>query len=329
VVRVQRLQLQLIDGAETILLQQMLAPPSSLEEAAGAFRWRREVKTPGLPPPRLHRVEQVGAEEVGGSLGNVHGAADCLEAASILLHGLHGPVHRHGAAHKVLQVPDAALSQEVLRRLQVGVAAAGHNPRVLQHLRRVQTQSGVLLQQVADEVLGIVRHVGPVLIVELHLALSDGVEEQLLTHRAVLPLFPAAVGAAASAKRHIAAEKDVHNDTQRPQITLFVIAKVLLFVIIIIHEKRVHNLGGHVLDAADRGEQSRCAHVNIDPAAQVKVAQLDGAGRVVVHAEDVVRLHIAMGNALLVQMLKRLGEAFDNGAGLGLSEADPLLDVAQ
>jgi hypothetical protein len=39
-IRIQRLQLQLINGAEPVLLQEVFTLPPSLEQAAGALRWR-------------------------------------------------------------------------------------------------------------------------------------------------------------------------------------------------------------------------------------------------------------------------------------------------
>ena len=55
-VGVQRLQLQLINGAEPVLLQQVRAPSPPLQEAAGTLCRRRQVKAPGLSPPRLDRI---------------------------------------------------------------------------------------------------------------------------------------------------------------------------------------------------------------------------------------------------------------------------------
>ena len=165
---------------------------------------------------------------------------------------------------------------------------------------------------------------------ELHPALLDAVEEQLLALGAVLSLLPPAPAAAPPGERHVPAQQDVHDDAQRPHVALLVVGELLLLlVVVVVDEECVDDLGRHVLDAAHRGEQPRRTDVNVGGAAQVKVAELDGAGRELVDAEDVLGLDVPVRDPLFVQVGEGVGQRGDDGARFALCEAHALLDVGE
>ena len=98
------------------------------------------------------------------------------------------------------------------------------------------------------------------------------------------PVVPAAVCPAASLKGWVAAEQNVGDDAQRPEITALVVSQVGLLlrhrvhVIEIVKVEDLDNLRCHVLGRADRALQPRRGDGLIDRGAEIEVAELDGAG---------------------------------------------------
>merc|ERR1712016_259641 len=81
-----------------------------------------------------------------------------------------------------------------------------------------------------------------------------------------------------ASKGGIAAEQDVHDHPKAPQVALLVVADALVIVIVVVvDQERVHHLGGHVLKTSDRTKEGRGdGGVNADRGGtEVKVAQLD------------------------------------------------------
>ena len=248
---------------------------------------------------------------------------------------LYRSVDRHRPAGKVLQLLDAGLSPEVGWCGQGSAEARGRgHPGVREKLLCGQPLGAVFGQQLQDEGPGHHGDLRPVSLGEGHVALADVLEEALLTLGAVLSLVPAAVVAAVAREGGVATEKDVHDDSQGPHITFLVVDDRVLVLVrvvfIITDEEGVDHLGGHVLEAAHRGQEVRGADVDVaGVAAEVKVTELDRDGGVCVDAEDVVRLDIPVGDAATVKELDGGGEICHHLACLGLREMDSGLNVIQ
>lgn len=95
-----------------------------------------------------------------------------------------------------------------------------------------------------------------------------------LAGRAGLPPVPATVAATVAHEGRVAAEQDVEDDAQAPEVTALVVDAGLL-------AEGLHHLGGHVLGRAARGKQLWCGDggavpVELDTTAQVEVADLHG-----------------------------------------------------
>jgi len=185
-------------------------------------------------------------------------------------------------------------------RRQGDVAAVGGilQPRVRQHTGCAQPQPSILNKKSGDEVFGLIRNVHPFVGVELEPAVLDVVEQVRLTIIAGLPLVPAAGGSTVARKRGISTQEDVQHHTQGPKITSFIIFEIHLVVL----DEGLHDLGGHELGGSDRGQQHRgrvtpAPAVELNPAAQVEVAQLDRDDGVLVEAEHVLRLQVSVGYA--------------------------------
>lgn len=67
----------------------------------------------------------------------------------------------------------------------------------------------------------------------------------------------------------------------------------------------------------------------LDAGAQIKVADLDGEQLDGVHAQNVLRLQIAMGDSFFVQKIQTGGNLFDDLGRLVFGETHVLLDSCQ
>ena len=149
----------------------------------------------------------------------------------------------------------------------------------------------LLDEQPADEVLGLAGDAVPLGLGELVLAPLDAGEEHVLAGAAVLAALPAAVGAAVAGEGRVAAEQDVHDDAEAPEVAALV-------VVVGLADERLDDLRGHELGAAHRGQQLGRRDgrgdrvVELDARAQVEVADLYRRQLVRVHAEDVLRLEV-------------------------------------
>lgn len=75
------------------------------------------------------------------------------------------------------------------------------------------------------------------------LTLLNGLEQQLLTLATVLAAIPAAVLLTVAGERRIAAQQDVRDDAQRPQVAALV-------VVVGLADEQIDHLGGHKFGAA-------------------------------------------------------------------------------
>lgn len=78
-----------------------------------------------------------------------------------------------------------------------------------------------------------------------------------------------------------------------------------------------------------RGRLIGDAGRKLDARAQVKVTDLDGAQFIRRHAQNVLRLQVAMGNASLVQKIQSGRNFLDNLGGFMFRKAHMLLDASQ
>ena len=103
----------------------------------------------------------------------------------------------------------------------------GH-PGVPEDLGRGVSEVRVPDQQVTDQIPGLFGHRVPLVVREVVLSVLDAVEEQVLTGVAGLASFPAAVLAALPVERRVAAQHDVQDDTQAPQVAALVVGPGLV-----------------------------------------------------------------------------------------------------
>lgn len=78
-----------------------------------------------------------------------------------------------------------------------------------------------------------------------------------------------------------------------------------------------------------RGRLIGDAGGELDARAEIEIADLDRKQLHRVHAEDILRLQVAMRDALLVQEIQTGRNLLDDLGGLVLREADVLLDARQ
>lgn len=165
-------------------------------------------------------------------------------------------------------------------------------PRMLEYLLSRDPLMGLLNQKSANEIARLVGYA----VGEVVSALLNTGEQQLLARLTILATLPAAVGAAIAAERRIAAQQNVENNAEAPQVAALVVVAGLA-------DERLDHLGRHELGTAHRGEQLRRRHwtrlrvVELDARAKIKVAHLDGRQFLRVHAQNVLRLEISMSNA--------------------------------
>merc|ERR1712001_815813 len=175
----------------------------------------------------------------------------------------------------------------------------------------IESCPGVLDEEPLDEVLCLGGDGGPVLVGEHEASLLDAGEKPLLAIGARLPPIPSAVEAAVASKGGVAAQEDVHDHPQAPEVALLVVADALVVVVVVVvNQEGVNNLRGHVLQTSPRAEKGwGDGGVNADRCgAEVKITKLDRTRRVAVHAKNVVRLEVPVRDALLVQVLQSPGQ---------------------
>lgn len=169
------------------------------------------------------------------------------------------------------------------------------DPRMLQNTISAQPPVSLLNEQASDQVLGVLGNASPFLVRELVPALLDAGEEQLLAGLAILAPAPAAVGAAVPVKGRIAAEQDVHDHAEAPEIATLV-------VIIGLADEGLDHFRRHKFGAAHRRQKLRRSHrtrqrvVELDARSEIEVAHLDRRQLVRIHAQDVLGLEISMGD---------------------------------
>lgn len=171
----------------------------------------------------------------------------------------------------------------------------GIDPRMLQNTIGAEPSVSLLDEQASDQVLGILGDASPFLVRELVPALLDAGEEQLLAGLTVLAPGPAAVCAAVPVERRIAAEQNVHDHAETPEIATLV-------VIIGLADEGLDHFRRHELGAAHRRQKLRRGHgtrqrvVELDARSKIEVAYLDRRQLVRIHAQDVLGLEISMGD---------------------------------
>ena len=259
----------------------------------------------------------------------LRGRAEAAAACSVQLHGVEGHVLQHHAVHRrrglgeQRQLPRRVLlpdggGRAELRRVVVA------QPLVAHHVPRTQPLLGIFHEQPFDEILGLRGHAAPLLGVELEVSVLDVGEEVELALVALAARRPAAVPAAGAAEGRVAGQQDVEHHAEAPQVAPLVVREVLLRVL----DEGLHDFGRHELRAAHGRQQQRrgvgaAARVELDPGAEVEVAELDRGERVPVHAENVLRLEVSVGDPLGVEEGEGGGDVPDDAGGLLLGEVFP------
>lgn len=111
----------------------------------------------------------------------------------------------------------------------------------------------LLDEQAPDQIFRVLGDASPLLVGELVSALLNTGEQQFLTGLTIFPPAPAAVGAAVSVKGRIAAEQNVHDDPETPEIATFV-------VVIGLADEGLDYFRRHKLGAAHRRQKLRRCH---------------------------------------------------------------------
>ena len=104
-----------------------------------------------------------------------------------------------------------------------------------------KTLTGILDEELGDEVFSLIGDVLPLGLRKVEMTVLDGVEEELLAGIARLTLIPTALTATIARERGVAAQQDVHDDPQGPQVAPLVVGQVTLGVV---HEG-FDDLGSH------------------------------------------------------------------------------------
>jgi len=141
---------------------------------------------------------------------------------------------------------------EERRRAELSSRHLAGDPRVTQHIGGRVAHSDVMLEQVSDQVLGVLADVAPVSGREVVDALLDPLEQVLLAVVALLAPVPATVDAALACEWTLTGEHNVHNDAQAPQVTALVVAHVV--------DEGLDHFGCQVLGRADWRAQLGSGH---------------------------------------------------------------------
>lgn len=99
-----------------------------------------------------------------------------------------------------------------------------------QNRRGVDPIGRIFDEQLPDQILGIVADLVPVLLREHQLPRFDGLEERALALGAVASALPVAglPIAASGGEWQVAAEEDVGDDTEGPEVALFVVGQFVV-----------------------------------------------------------------------------------------------------
>ena len=197
-------------------------------------------------------------------------------------------------------------------------------PLVTQNIPGAQPLFGVFHQQTFDEILGLRRDVSPLLGVKLELSLLNVGEEVHLAVVTLTPGRPGAVPATRPTEGRVAGQQDVHHHPEAPEVAPLVVLEVLLRVL----DEGLHNLRGHELSAAHRGEEQgrgvgAAAGVELDSRPEVEVAELDRGEPVPVHAQHVLGFEVSVCNPFGVKKLQSGSNVTDDVSCLLLSEELP------
>lgn len=139
------------------------------------------------------------------------------------------------------------LPLNILRSDKDPGGSAELDPGVRQDHFGRKTLTGILDQELGNEVFGLIGDVSPVLDRKVKVTILDGVEEELLAGVTGFTLVPTALSSAVAREGRVAAEQDVHDDAKGPEITPLVIGEVTLRVI---HEG-LDDLWSHELSRTD------------------------------------------------------------------------------
>lgn len=129
----------------------------------------------------------------------------------------------------------------------------GINPRMFQNAFGAEPSVSFLDEQASDQVLRILGNASPFLVWKLVPALLNAGEKQFLTGLTVLAPAPTAIGTTVPIEGRIAAEQDVHDHAEAPEIATFI-------VIISLADEGFDYLRRHKLCAAHRRQKLWCSH---------------------------------------------------------------------
>lgn len=187
---------------------------------------------------------------------------------------------------------------------------------------------GFLDQQSSDQIFRVFRNASPFVIRKFVPALLNTGEKQFLTSLTILSSFPAAIGTAVPVERRIATEKNVHDNTETPEIATLV-------VIIGFPDERFDDFRCHKIGTAHRGQKLRRSHgtgqrvVEFDAGAKIEIADFDRSQFVRIHAQNVLGFQISVGNSFFMKKIQRASDLSDYLTRLPFAEMNPLLYSAQ
>ena len=158
------------------------------------------------------------------------------------------------------------------------------DPWMFQSLFSRKTFSGIFHQEFRDKILSIKWNFSPFGVGKIKTAILDGMKEKFLTSIARFSLVPATLASTISTKKwwrrkmiinftkfcfkfvcnftkfsfflpkwRISTQQDVHNDSQWPEITFFIISQIPFRII---HES-FHNFWGHKFSGSHWGQECR------------------------------------------------------------------------
>merc|ERR1719282_1538803 len=129
---------------------------------------------------------------------------------------------------------------ETCRSFQL-IVVIGLQPGMSDDLSSGDPLLGVLHQQLRDQVLGLDRDGGPLGLGKLKITILDIVKEIPLTFITKSSFVPSTFSSTISTERRISTQKDVHHNSQAPEVASFVVHQFLISVF----DESLDNLWSH------------------------------------------------------------------------------------